>query len=270
MWEGLSDMSQKTFTPEYDLRHTDVFEGMVSIRSVLDGVCSGISKRKIRQVLFAESHIKGNGKLLGFLKARSFVCGYTLETVPDEIIKKYTSGNSHGGIIMLADKREYPEHFENVPGKGFYVLLDGIEDPYNLGYSIRSLYAAGADGILLPKHSPMSSAGTVCRSSAGASELIPIVSCDTAEEALRLRSFGYRLVLSDMNAPAPAHLSDLTKPLILAVGGEKRGFGKRLTALADLTVRLDYARDFPMALSAASASAILSFEVAKQNPKEFS
>ena len=68
-----------------------------------------------------------------------------------------------------------------------------------------------------------------------------------------------------MDAPAPAHLSDLKKPLILAVGGEKRGFSKALTELSDLTVRLDYGRDFPMALSAASAAAILAFEVTKQN-----
>lgn len=263
-------MSQKNIAAKPEHTQTDVFEGMISVRSVLEGVCTGVSKRKIRQVLFAESHIKGSGKLLGFLKARSYVLGYTLETVPDGLISEYASGNSHGGVIMLTDKREFPEHFENVPEKGFYVLLDGIEDPYNLGYAIRSVYAAGADGVILPKHSPMVSAGIICRSSAGASELIPIINSDTAGAAALLQNNGYRLILADMDAPAPAHLSDLSKPLILAVGGEKRGFGKQLTALADLKVRLDYGREFPMALSAASAAAILSFEVTKQNPKEFS
>lgn len=263
-------MSQKNITAKYNLEQTDVFEGMISIRSVFDGIAAGISKRKIQRILFSESRIKGNGRLLGFLKARSFVLGYTLETVPDELISEYASGNSHGGVIMLTNKREYPEHFENIPETGFYVLLDGIEDPYNLGYSIRSVYAAGADGIILPKHSPMLSAGIVCRSSAGASELIPILTTDTCEAVKSLKKQGYRLITADMDAPAPAHLSDLSKPLILAVGGEKRGFEKQLTALSDLTVRLDYGRDFPMALSAASASAILAFEVTKQNPKEFS
>lgn len=258
-------MSLKNLNSQYDPETTDVFEGLISVRAVLNGIEDGICNRKIRRVLFSENRIRGNGKLLGFLKARSFVCGYSLDTVPDSVINEYANGSSHGGILMLTDKRKYPVFFENVSENGFYVLLDGIEDPYNLGYSIRSVYAAGADGIILPRHSPMVSAGIVCRSSAGASELMPIVTSEPLAVIAGLHEKGYRLVLSDMDAPAPAHLSDLKKPLILAVGGEKRGFGKRIKELADLTVRIDYGRKASIALSAASASAILAFEVTKQN-----
>ena len=245
--------------------NTDVFEGMVSIRSVFEGIDTGVSKRKILTVLFSEEKIKGNGKLLGFLKARSFVYGYELKTVPESDITRLADGSSHGGVIMITEKRELNETVSSTHEKGFYVILDGIEDPYNLGYAIRSVYAAGADCVLLPKRSPIVSAGIVCRSSAGASELIEIISGDLTENVKLLKSYGYRLICSEMDAPAPAHLSDLKKPLILAVGGEKRGFSKSLTELCDLSVRLDYGRDFPMALSAASASAILAFEVTKQN-----
>ncbi len=243
----------------------DVFEGMVSIRSVFEGIDSGASDRKILTVLFDESNVKGNGKLLGFLKARSFVYGYELKNVPCEVIDSYTSGTSHGGVIMLTEKRKFPNKLENPRNNGFYVILDGIEDPYNLGYAMRSVYAAGADGVILPRRNAMVSAGIVCRSSAGASELMQIVCGDEVDTVKALKQEGYRLVCADMDAPAPAHLSDLKKPIILAVGGEKRGFSKALTELADLTVRLDYGRDFPMALSAASAAAILAFEVTKQN-----
>ena len=244
----------------------DIMEGMVSIRSVFAGIDSGVNSRRIIKVLFAESHVKGNGKLLGFLKARSFVYNYELQTVPDDEISKYTIGNSHGGVIMLCDKRIYNERFVSGNENGFYLLLEGVEDPYNLGYAIRSAYAAGADGILLPKRSPIVSAGIVARSSAGASEMTDIVLYSDYVYVSKLRSNGYRLVCADMDAPAPAHLSDLKKPLILAVGGEKRGFSKNLTELSDLKIRLDYGRKFDMALSAASAAAILSFEVTKQNP----
>ena len=166
---------------------------------------------------------------------------------------------------MIAEKRLYPCQINEPTENGFYVILEGIADPYNLGYSIRSVYAAGADGVILPKRNAMVSAGIVCRSSAGASELIEIVSGNEEEIVIALKNKGYRLICANMDAPAPAHLSNLRKPLILAVGGERRGFSKALTELADLTVRLDYGRDFPMALSAASASAILAFEVTKQN-----
>lgn len=243
----------------------DVFEGMVSVRAVFEAKENGISDRKIERVLFSAERVKGNGKLLGFLKARSFSYGYSLDVVPESELNTFTSGSSHGGVVMICQKREYPE---NAVAKenGFTVLLEGIEDPYNLGYAIRSVYAAGADAVLLPKRSPIVSAGIVCRSSAGASELIEIVCGDIESNVRSLKEKGYRFVLADMDAPAPAHLSDLSKPLILGVGGEKRGFSKSVTSLADLTVRLDYGRDFPMALSAASASAILAFEVTKQNP----
>lgn len=244
---------------------TDVFEGLVSVRSVFDSIDKKTSDRRILSVLFSEEKIKGNGKLLGFLKARSFVYGYELKTVPEAEINAVSSGSSHGGVIMLTEKRNYPEKVQSPPNNGFYVILDGIEDPYNLGYAIRSVYAAGADGILLPKRSPLVSAGTVCRSSAGASELIETVCCDLAENIKALKRLGYRLVSAEMDAPAPAHLSDLKKPLILAVGGEKRGFSRQLSELTDLSVRLEYGRDFKMALSAASAAAVLSFEVTKQN-----
>jgi 23S rRNA (guanosine2251-2'-O)-methyltransferase len=258
-------MQQKNAKNTAACENIDVFEGMVSIRSVFAGIDNGVCNRKIISVLFDESNVKGNGKLLGFLKARSFVYGYELKTVPPSEIEGYATGTSHGGVIMLTQKRVYPETVDQVKENGFFVLLEGIEDPYNLGYAIRSVYAAGADGVILPKRNAMLSAGTVCRSSAGASELINVICGDEVETVKSLKSCGYRLVLADMDAPAPAHLSNLKKPLILAVGGEKRGFSKALTALTDLTVKLEYGRDFPMALSAASASAILAFEVTKQN-----
>ncbi len=243
----------------------DIFEGMISVRAVFDGIDSGASKRKLIRFMFAENHVKGSGKLLGFLKARSFVYGYSFDIVPDSEISAIADGSSHGGVILISEKREFPDSVKEPSPDGFYVFLEGIEDPYNLGYAMRSVYAAGADGVLLPKRNVMQSAGMVCRSSAGASELMPIYCGEPTEMISHLQRLGYRLVCADMDAPAPAHLSDLKKPLILAIGGEKRGFDKKLLSISDLTVRLDYGRDFPMALSAASASAILSFEVTKQN-----
>ena len=266
MLERLSTMSY-TNLPKFNISHDqiDVFEGMVSVRAVFDGIASGACNRKIKKVLFSEKNIKGNGKLLGFLKARSFVHSYELEVVDDAAVTSICSGNSHGGIVMLTEKRKYDMFFTGVSDNGFYVLLEGVEDPYNLGFSIRSAYAAGADGILLPEHTPITSAGIVCRSSAGASELVQIICGNTFEAVKSLKSKGYRLVCADMNAPKPSYLSNMKKPIILAVGGERRGFSKELSALSDTTVRLEYGRNFPMALSAASATAILSFEVTRQN-----
>ena len=259
------DMLQNTTKNTFGLSNVDVFEGMVSVRSVFEGKDNGVTDREIKTVLFSEESVKGNGKLLGFLKARSFVYGYELKIIKKEELELYATGSSHGGVVMLCGKRSYPNTVVSQKKNGFYIILEGVEDPFNLGYAIRSVYAAGADGVIIPKHSAMMSAGIVCRSSAGASELIDIYCGDNVQMVKDLKAKGYRLACADMDAPAPAHLSDLKKPIILAVGGEKRGFSKALTELSDCTVRLDYGRDFPMALSAASAAAILAFEVTKQN-----
>lgn len=246
---------------------SNIFEGMVSVRAVFESIDSGKSDRRIEKILFAEENIKKNGRLLGFLKARSYQYGYTLETVPLSDIDAASTGNSHGGVIMLTTARTYATLPTEPPENGFYAVLDGIEDPYNFGYAVRSLYAAGVTGILLPQRNWTSAAGVVCRASAGASELIDTYSGELTEMITHLKKTGYRFAVAEAEAEKTVYDSELSYPLILAVGGEKRGFSKSISELADLTVSLPYGRDFPMALSAASAATVLAFEAARQNRK---
>lgn len=250
---------------ESRFKDSNIFEGMVSVRAVFESIDNGKSDRRIEKILFSEENVKKNGKLLGFLKARSYQYGYALETVPSSEIDAISTGNSHGGVIMFTTARTYAELPETPPQKGFYAVLDGIEDPYNFGYAIRSLYAAGVTGILLPKRNWTSAAGVVCRASAGASELIDTFSGELTEMISHLKEHGYRFAVAEADAEKTVYDADLSYPLILAVGGEKRGFSKNISDMADLTVSLPYGRDFPMALSAASAATVLSFEAARQN-----
>ena len=166
---------------------------------------------------------------------------------------------------MLCTERTYSALPENVPEKGFFAVLDGIEDPYNFGYAVRSLYAAGVTAILLPKRNWTSAAGVVCRASAGASELIDTYSGELTEMIAHLKKNGYKFAVAEAEAEQTVYDADLSYPLILAVGGERRGFSTAVSELADLTVSLPYGRDFPMALSAASAATVLAFEASRQN-----
>ena len=245
---------------------SNIFEGMTSISALIKSIRSGNNDREISKILFDSSKVKSKHAEYSFLKAVSREIGFELSLVDPQEISELSVGNTHGGIIAICGDRIIQNlSLDKIKDNGIYFMLEGAEDPYNFGNAIRSIYAAGADGVILPKRNAMVSAGIVCRSSAGASEMLPIICGDEVEIVKALKQVGYRLVCANMDAPAPAHLSNLKKPLILAVGGEKRGFSKALTELSDLTVRLDYGRDFPMALSAASASAILAFEVTKQN-----
>ena len=145
-----------------------VFEGMVSIRAIISSRDEGKSDRAIHKILYDRERAKARKGEIGYLRAISEHHGFeVIESNADEI-DSLTTGSSHGGIIAICSERTFspPEIIEN----GFYVMLDGVEDPYNFGYSLRSLYAAGVDGIILEKRNWMTAAGVVCRASAGASE----------------------------------------------------------------------------------------------------
>jgi 23S rRNA (guanosine2251-2'-O)-methyltransferase len=155
---------------------------------------------------------------------------------------------------------------EDLSPRGFWVMLDGVEDPYNFGYSVRSLYAAGGDGILLPERNWMTAAGTVARSSAGTSEKIDIRIVSSPEVSVSVfRSAGYRILAAEIKNSESLYHTDLQLPLMFIIGGEKRGISGSLLSLCDKNVRIDYGRPFRGSLSAAATSAVIGFEVMRYN-----
>lgn len=245
---------------------SNLFEGMVSIRAVINATDNNISDRRICRVIVSESKSKKRARELSYIKARSYDLGYSIETVTDDEFESMTVGNTHGGLLCECSPRTIPElTAEDIKPDGFYVMIEGIEDPYNFGYAIRSLYAAGADGIILTPRNWMSAAGVVCRASAGASETIPMFMCDPNETAELFKSRNYSVICSDIKNSVSAYETELKYPIFLIVGGEKRGIGSELLSVCDKIVRLDYKSDFDMALSAASAASILAFEIMRQN-----
>ena len=175
-----------------DIKFQDstVFEGMTSIRAIIKGNELGINDRKIEKILFDKEKYIKNAKNIAYLKAVSSKFGYDVVESCEEEIGKITLGSSHGGIIAIAKGRTIPslDYDTNIEKNGFYCMIEGIEDPYNFGYSLRSLYACGCSGIILPERNWMSAAGVVARSSAGASELFPIYKSD-AERCVDIFQF---------------------------------------------------------------------------------
>ncbi|MBQ7364788.1 MAG: RNA methyltransferase, partial [Clostridia bacterium] len=204
---------------------------------------------------------------LRYIRAMGLEYGFPVEETDSETIAAYAVGSSHGGILTFCTDRTLPALTEIGKQDGFYVMLNGIEDPYNFGYALRSLYASGADGVILSKRNWMTAAGVVSRASAGASEQMPLYVAENEAEVIRVfHGKGYRIVSADLENSKPMKDADLRRPLLLAIGGEKRGLSKELLSVSDEIVRIDYGREFKESLSAASAAAILSFAVLSQNP----
>lgn len=243
-----------------------LFEGMTSIRAVLTAMDTKISDRRISRILVDADKQKSRAKELGWLKHKAEEHGFSIEIVSSAEIEAVTTGNTHGGLLAECSARTIPQLPEaEIKPDGFYVMLEGIEDPYNFGYALRSLYACGADGIVLSPRNWMSAAGVVCRSSAGASELLPLYECDPVQSAAYFRQHGYRLLCAGIRDSISSFDCDMRCPVYLIVGGEKRGISGALLDMADEIVRIDYGRSFGGSLSAASAASMLGYEVMRQN-----
>ena len=152
-------------------KNSVVFEGMISIRSIIKGFLSGTNDRRIEKILYDKEVYQKNAKNIGYLKAVSNDMNFEVVESTSSEIEGMTLGTSHGGIIAIAKERTIPYlGADSIINKnGFYCMIEGIEDPYNFGYCLRSLYACGCSGIILTERNWMTAAGVVARSSAGAS-----------------------------------------------------------------------------------------------------
>ena len=245
------------------------FEGMTSIRALIAAKMADAphNDRKIIRICFARESERRLSRELSWLAHRAKDFSFPIVPLGADEIEEMTTGNTHGGIIAECGERSILplDDATIIPEDGFYVMIEGIEDPYNFGYAIRSLYAAGVDGIILPERNWMSAAGVVARASAGASELIPLYTASAIEAASLFKKRGYHVAAADIRTDITLPEANLKKPVFLIVGGEKRGISRSLLDMCDFAVKIPYGRQFDAALSAASAATILAYEVLRQN-----
>lgn len=254
---------------------TNVLEGMSSIsaliRTMSTDECS--NDRRIVRILIDESKRRSKYREIKFLSSRSNEFGYELEFVSSDAIESVTSGQTHGGIVAECTARTIPilnktsVYAGCIKKNGVYFMLDGVEDPYNFGYAVRSLYASGADGIILPPRNWMSVAGVVARASAGTSELMNMFVCDHLEAVDIFKSIGYTVICAGIRDSVSIFETELKKPLLVILGGEKRGISASVLEKADKIVRIDYGAEFNGSLSMAASAAVFGFEIFRMTRK---
>ena len=252
---------------ESKLLPSNVFEGMTSISALLN-TSTAVNNRKILEVWIDGSKQKTKAAEIGFLKAKANELGFGIRFVTAEEIEAATIGSSHGGIVAFCSDRTIPALAEDlIEENGFYVYLEGIEDPYNFGNAIRSLYASGVSGIVVPERNWMSAAGVVARASAGASERMQILSADGDRLTEVFRAAGYRILCAGIRDSVSLYEEPFSYPILLVIGGEKRGISRNILQKADRIVRIDYGREFRGSLSASASAAVMAFEIMRQNKK---
>lgn len=248
-----------------------IFEGLTSVSAVIRAMESEThtNKRRIEKILYDPRCERKNQKNLTYLRAKSKQLNFEMESATADTIDEMTLGNSHGGIIAFCSNREIPclndAAGDLIRNDGFYVMIEGIEDPYNFGYALRSLYACGVDGVVLDNRNWMSAAGIVARSSAGASESLDLFTAEATDAVQYFKNRGYLTVCADKRTDHYLHETPLPLPVFLIVGGERRGISRTLLDQTDLKVKIAYGRNFGGSLSAASACAMMAYEIFRQN-----
>ncbi len=237
-----------------------ILEGKISVEAAIRS-----GKRKIHKI-----YIKKNKRYRDTAKLEKWAksINVKLERVKTDVINSMTSGNTHGGVIASVGERKFLE-LDDLLKRGksnpFIVMIDGIEDPYNFGYAVRSLYAAGVNGVVVRPRNWMSAAGVVARSSAGATELMPMAIAETSLDAARYyKKQGLTVACTAKKDAISIYDADLSIPLFLVIGGEKRGITRSFIDKADMLLEIPYNRGFGASLAATSATSIIAFEALRQ------
>ncbi len=242
------------------MEEKSLISGAISVKAALE-----CGKRQVYEV-YAEEGKVGKSSDFRYIKKLCEKQNVPFIKKEADFFDKITFGLTHGGIGAAVGEMKTENEDSLLEGENpFIVLLDGIEDPFNFGSSVRTLYAAGATGLILPPRNWMSAAGTVLRSSAGASEHI---SCAVTEDIpsfiRKAKEKGITVIAADRRDALPLYGEKLDGPVLLLIGGEKRGISAEILELADKRLYIPYGRNFRNALAASGAVAVFSFEIYRQ------
>ena len=189
--------------------------------------------------------------------------------VAKERLDQLSDTGHHQGVIAFAAAYEYAE-VEDIlkiaEEKGeppFVFLLDGIEDPHNLGAIIRTANLAGAHGVIIPKRRAVGLTATVARTSAGALNYTPVAKvtniANTIEE---LKEKGMWFVCADMGGEVMYRLN-LKGPIGLVIGNEGEGISRLVKEKCDFTATIPMKGDID-SLNASVAAGVLAYEIVRQ------
>lgn len=221
------------------------------------------SERDINKILIAEGSQSGQmQQVIGMAKEANVM----IQFVPKKKIDQLAEGN-HQGVIAQVAAYEYAEiddlfaAAEKKNEAPFFLLLDEIEDPHNLGSIMRTADATGAHGIIIPKRRAVGLTATVAKSSTGAIEYIPVVRVTNMAQTIdELKERGVWIAGTDASANQDYRQMDGTLPLGLVIGSEGKGMGRLIRDKCDFLLSLPMVGHVT-SLNASVAAALLMYEV---------
>jgi 23S rRNA (guanosine2251-2'-O)-methyltransferase len=167
---------------------------------------------------------------------------------------------AHQGVVAMGASKRYAELEDVAPAAQLLVILDGVEDPHNLGAIVRTAHAAGAGAIVIPERRAVGLTDVVAKAAAGALEYLPVVRTVNINRTLEeLKNLGYWVYGLDERGVSDYDRTEFNAPTALVFGGEGKGLHELVRKHCDVLVRIPMEGHIP-SLNVSVAAGIVLFE----------
>ncbi len=227
---------------------------LIGIHPVREALQSG---RHLERVLIARG---AGGQRIQEIVDLCRRSGVPVRFEPREALDRMTSKAVHQGVVAVGAAQAYRALDEVAGAARWLVILDGVEDPHNLGAIIRTANGAGVDAVCIPERRSAGLSETVAKAAAGALEYTPVVRIGNVSQTLeRLKKQGFWIYGVDERGQETYDSVRIIEPAALVFGGEGRGLHQHVRERCDFLVSIPLAGRIP-SLNVSVAAGVVLFE----------
>ena len=185
---------------------------------------------------------------------------------PREALDRVANGAVHQGVVAIGAAHGYAGYNDAIAGADLIVVLDGVEDPHNLGAIIRTAHAAGANAVLIPERRAAGLTETVAKAAAGALEHVAVARIGNVSQALEdLKKRGFWIYGLDERGDQLYSDVAYARPTVFVLGGEGHGLHQQVRKHCDAAVRIPMAGAIS-SLNVSVAAGVVLFDWRRKNP----
>lgn len=254
-------VQKQNYEQKEERNYDDQVEGRNSVLELLE------SEKDINKIFISKGERHGSiNKIIAIAKEKGVIIVEKDKRQMDEMAQN----QNYQGVIAIVPPFEYcdiEDILEEAKQKNedpFVLILDGIEDPHNLGSIIRTAETAGVHGIIIPKRRAVAVNSTVNKVSAGAVEHMKIARVTNISDSIqKLKDEGLWICGTDINTDTYYYNQDLTGPLGIVIGNEGLGMSEKVRKNCDFLVKIPM-KGKVTSLNASVSTGIIVYEAVKQ------
>jgi len=194
--------------------------------------------------------------------------GIQVRFEPREALERASHGAVHQGVIAYGPDKVFSNEADVLANSKCIVILDGVEDPHNLGAIVRTAHAAGAGAIMIPDRRAAGITETVIKASAGAIEHLPVIKIGNVRQQLEeLKEKRFWIYGLDERGTADYDAVDYLLPTVFVLGGEGKGLHEHVRKQCDFLIRIPMAGAIA-SLNVSVAAGVVLFDWRRKLKKE--